>query len=236
MKKILTLVASAFMVCSAGTGFCQVNAKNYIEQVQGNATLFRGPAFLDYKYLFDGTFYIYEPEYSNGELFYNGNYYNNVMLNVNAERDELYVKQGEASIPIVLSKPFVEWFTLGGRRFVNITAENPVGKLGYGYYEAVYNGSDKILKKRIKKFTKRTGDDLSKYDRVYTFYAVDRYYLVKDDKVFPLKSVSGIEKIYKPYKKEIKSFVKQNNIKDKQVYSKEAAFFAVMDFIEKELR
>ena len=73
--------------------------------------------------LHDGTYFLESEEYCEGTVVYNGKLYVDLVLNLNAHLDELYIKMPQYNAGSVLLKAHVESFTLNNRQFINIVNE-----------------------------------------------------------------------------------------------------------------
>ena len=209
---ILPLILFLALCCYAG---------RLLGQGVYDQAIYRGPVALSYPFqVYKGTFYAFDKQFENSSVEYNRKWYRDVKLNLDACRDELCLSMDGGAI-IVLSKELVGRFTFGGRNF--ICTGNDVDGLAPGYYQILYDGEDKVLKKIIKKYNKTDGI-------TQEFYPIIKYYLVKDGYAVQIKNSSIFGKVYKPLKKDLRrvaSSAGRSGIKGENLY------VVLMEFVEK---
>lgn len=166
----------------------------YLENVQGNSLLYRGRIEKHYSFKYKGTYFVYQEEYVAGDVYYNKKLYTGVLLNLNAETDELSVRLTSSHLPVSLDKSLVEHFTLGEKRFVNVRG---------GYYEILVEGDVPLMKKTTKEYRENlvsSGQD-SKIEKVYD--SVLEYYLVKGEEWIRVTGKGTFTKLFRENKKDI---------------------------------
>ena len=230
MKKLfLVLLCGLFL---AHSGFLYSQEKyDYLQAAGLNAAIFRGPEAVKYQFKYQGTPYAYTETFSMGSLVYNGVKYDGVELNLNAHRDELHLKITSSGIVLELDKNIVGDFVIGRRQFVTLVGENAVEGLPQGYYQVLYKGGDMLLKKNIRTFHERlqtSGSGVFRY-----FDQSNKYYLLKDGKVYPVSRNKDFAKVYKEEKKAIKGFIRHNRMKFMEMEEKDPAFVEIMAFADK---
>ena len=112
---------------------------------QQTSTLYRGRGRSPFPYKFNGTYYLDTREFSRGDILYNGKVYQGILLNLDAYGMEVETKSGEKDREVILDPAQVVWFTMGGRRFVNLRY------LGYdsapeGFLEIIKDGASPLLR------------------------------------------------------------------------------------------
>lgn len=230
MKKLFLLL-SILMGAGCFTYVSAQDVEEYIRQAKENAVVFRGPTPIKYPFRFNGSFYAFEDKFVPGELWYNHKYYKNVLLNLNANRDELYIKVYNSATMVVLDKNLVEKFTLGDKTFLNVSAKYPVGNMAPGYYQILYKGKDQLFKKIEKRYYERVG--LTDQNGVFrSFEGYYTYIILKDGIAYPFSQAGAFSKIYKGKKNEIKKFRKVNNMKFIEVGRQDDSFKSIMQFID----
>lgn len=126
--------------------------ERYVDAAGDALILLRGRAAVNYMSAYNGTYFMEYPQFSLGELRYNGKRYHNVFLNVDAVRQDLLVRQAEGIAQVLLTKDCVEWFTMGERRFINL--EKYVPSAPEGYFEVLFDGEYKFYKQMRKSLEK----------------------------------------------------------------------------------
>jgi hypothetical protein len=194
-----------------------------------NAMIFRGSAPVKYgkKSPNDGsTYFAYSSDFAKGDIMYRGKRYYNILLNINAHADELYLKRNGSEIWILVDKNRVDYCFLGDRKFIYAKAPSPSSTLKEGFYEVIYDGRAKIYKK-IKKNYK---EDLSG-ERVKTGYSTwIMYYFYKDEKWYEMRNLSGIARHYKPFRKDIDTIIKEKKLSVRE--KPEEAYREVLNYLE----
>lgn len=167
------------------------------------SNLYRGAAPIEYRFKYTGTYFAYSDNYEKGNVLYNGRIYKNVLLNLNAHNDDLQIKIVKSGLFVTLNKAFVQSFTIGNLKYINVgrvlTNEKFSGGvfdsviegveesfldnlLAPGYYEIIHDGYLKLLKKTKKIYSERINQsasaDKSQVER--TFTGTSTYYLIKD--------------------------------------------------------
>ena len=194
MKKWLVSVFVFSCLCSPLLS--QTKNKEYMKEAGPLSTLYRGKLPVHYPYLFNGTYYLESKQFQEGSVYYNGKLYQQVLVNLDASREELQVKVSDNTSPVVLFLDWVSYFTIGKRLFVNLHY------LGYpdapeGYFELIKDGKEPLLLQTRKVFTTRTGDhngaDIGYDDPEYNsslvnYFSIQHtYYTVNAGKVVKLR-------------------------------------------------
>ena len=113
------------------------------------------------------------------------------------------------SYPIYLNKETVREFAISGHHFKYIDGLTGSGidELVPGYYEEFYTGKTRFLIRRLK-LKKYDNANLSEIysDRIYLF-------ILKEGKYFLITSQKSLFKVLSDHKKELKNFMKNNNIR-----------------------
>ena len=135
VKRLTTLVLALWAF--AGSALAQ-------DPESAFAGIFRGKLPGTYPYKYNGTYYWDRPEFQQGDVFYNGRLYRDISLNIDACEGELQVRPMEKVSAVVVFTDQVAWFTMGGKRFVNLRY------LGWkdapeGFFEVVRDGETPLL-------------------------------------------------------------------------------------------
>lgn len=172
-----------------------------------NTILYRGPIALQLPFRYNGSIYAYEDAFSVGELWYNNKHYKDVLLNLDAYRDELYLKQPGGGQPLVLEKELVDRFTLREKVFIHILKNTEIKNLPAGFYQVLYTGQDTLFKQIRQKYSSRPADVDSR--GVFNFFELNySYVLIKEGRAHPFKSTGYLKKLYKEKNTSIKKFIR----------------------------
>lgn len=189
-----------------------------MKEADSKALLFRGKEAQHYTFrISEGTWFAYSSEYSEGSIYYNGKLYTNIQVNLDSFRDDLCVKAGNGSMPIVINQANVSWFSMGEKRFASISDTDGMEN---GYYEVLSESKagNTIYKKIRKLYDSRVEH--------YNFYAEESFYICKDFKFYHIRNLSDIKKLYK-------SEIGKVDISWEE--TKEGTFIKAFDKFEKEL-
>ncbi len=211
--------------------------KIFFENADGLSNLYRGPAPLAYRFLHTGTFFAYGVEFLQGEVIFNNKLYVDIKLNLNSHLDELYLYVKDSERYVVLNKEFVDFFTLGERRFINIkkTLENEKTSPDPGYYEVLYsNSAVKLLKKTKKIYSERinnysSSSTNSKVERIFS--PEYSYYIIKGKDVKYVKRMRDIISFFGVKRGIVKPFIREKNLDLR--HNKDQSFTEIIKFIHK---
>ena len=181
---------------------------DYQRQAGDLSTLYRGRTQAPYPYRYNGTFYAETREFSRGDLLYNGKFYKDVLLNLDASADELVTRPSAAAAVILLDREQVAWFTMEDQRYVNLRY------LGYteapaAFFAVVKDGAEPILqlRKKILRMEARSTqhmEDLLELDGNYDpevvsfFRKSDSWYTISNGKLKKLSRSALRRKMKEP--------------------------------------
>lgn len=159
---------------------------------QDLSTLYRGRAPLQYPFRYNGTFYLHSRVFSEGSVFYNGKRYDDVLLNIDAYRQEVQAIASLAASPVVLYREQTAWLQINGKLYVNLQY------LGYedspaGFFELVKDGTVPVFLQEKKVYRSTTVNQngesgIGYYDPLYDasipncFVKENLRYAIKDGK------------------------------------------------------
>lgn len=151
---VILLLQLFIFNCAGG----QSLPEEYMQQAGQNAVLYRGPLPQILPFRYNGSIFAFQETFTRCNLWYNHKFYPNVLLNLDAYRDELYIRIPDKLVTLVLEKKAVETFILEEKEFINILPETPYKNLMPGFYQVVYNGKDKLFKKIRQIYSERPGE------------------------------------------------------------------------------
>lgn len=196
MKYLTHILLPSLTLLLPLTLFSQ-NAGDYglfMDASREHSVLYRGTLPMRYGYLMPtdaSTFFAYSMDFEQGEVVFRGKRYKNVLLNLNAHKDELYVKDPVNGLPILVNKNFVTSFTMGTHPFICMNDE---------YYEQLYAGR-LIL---FKKIQKRVHETINSDDKIVRKYLLlERFYLVKNDQWYQVNTKKELKQLFPEHKKVI---------------------------------
>ena len=143
MKRLFFVAALLLLSLSLHS---QTAGEDYRLYASGNSTgmlVLRGRQGMKFPLPHNGTHYWYTPEFISGSLYYNKKEYDGVFLNIDAFNQELVIAEMHTRTNILLVREYVERFTIGDRKYVNLNACG-CPSAPAGYFELVYDGSAKF--------------------------------------------------------------------------------------------
>ena len=185
---------------------------DYYAEAGFDSPLFRGEIVQRYPFPFTGTVYAYSDEFEMGDIEFNGKMYYGLMLNLNCYRGEVHVRVGTTKDCIVLKNSLVGDFNIGKRRYVSLSGEREIKGLDAGYYQVLYDGKDMILKQIRVELYDRAEFPSGNITKV--FVPKVKYWLVKEGQVRQIRKERDLQRVYKPFKRDIKSYMSHHSEKD----------------------
>ncbi|MGC4023425.1 MAG: hypothetical protein QM734_16475 [Cyclobacteriaceae bacterium] len=131
--------------------------KNTISSYLGSigiesSVLYNGSEYLTYNPLNGEHPYLYI-NWKEGSINYDGQLFNNVPLLYDISIDQVITKSFTGA-DFQLVKPFINFFTLGDRKFINLKDSS----IQSGFYEILFDSKIKVYSKHVKKFRETTSD------------------------------------------------------------------------------
>jgi len=152
----------------------------------------------------NSTFYAYSEQFETGSVLFRGREYHHLLLNLNADRDELCVMDPSGGIVTLLNKNYVDSFSMGGgagekggRCFVHIR-EEANGGVSAGYYQVLYSGKVTLYKKIRKSYSEKIGLSVEK-----KYLLSESFYLWKEERWYKIATKGDLKKHFPERKREI---------------------------------
>ncbi len=186
------------------------------QEAAGASILYRGHQAYAYNIHYNGTYWWCDAEYGVGDVMYNGKLYHGLELNVDAARQELLIRNAVGQGGKVLAREFVEWFMLGGRRFVNLQAlSGPQAPAGY--WEVLFDGKTQFLRQVRKTLMKdfnggkrqMIGEDEPYDTRIHDTFVRDVNYCVitETGELVPVRSKKQVRILFPARRREIRRHI-----------------------------
>ena len=182
MKRIVTIFA-ALLLC-AGLG------------AQSPSNLFRGRFPVAPHYKFNGTFFWDTKDYAPADVYYNGKLYTDVMLNIDAYKQELWVVPENAAVQVIPNRDQVAWLRWRDQLYVNLRYQG-YADAPEGFFAVLQDGSAPLLMQVRKPFlastSEQNGRGIGYWDPEYDYSVINYfsreefYYTIREGKVQPLK-------------------------------------------------
>ena len=204
MKRIIFLALVSLL--NLTSLYCQNTYREYAAGVE-DALLYRHAKIAPrYRFNYEGSPYVESDFFIAGDFVYDGVRYEDVLLNLNAEEDLLYLMVSENSRPLVMLTELVSSFTLGSKRYVNLSADGPGGN----FYEILAEGGVTLYKYTQKVHFKTADGD--NHTVRHSFDPKVKYYLYDGTSYKSVSSSRDIIKMFPDRKKEIKAFLKKSGL------------------------
>jgi hypothetical protein len=163
-----------------------------------------------------------------GSVMYDGILYPNVQLLYDIVLEEVVVEHFNKYYKIILPKQRVTHFSLLNHTFQWINTDSlqkPV--LSTGFYENLYEGKVKLLAKRTKIMEESI--DAGRVEK--EFIQINRFFIAKDNKYYPVKNKKSVLKVFDEHKKEIRKYFRSLRINFKE--DREAAIVKMTQHYDK---
>jgi len=189
---------------------------NYTEKLYGSDDiLVNGRAYLPEHYNARGNPFFLSDAWISGTLFIDGKRYDNQKLLYNIEIEKLILEttiQQKNKILLLLNTERIDSFYLGPRCFVN--AERSIAENKFpSFVEQIYDGNFIVITRHQKSF-------VSTYNRSTPngFYSKTQsiHYIIDKGKLKKLPTKKSVLDYFYTHRKEIKTFMRKNNIKYKK--------------------
>ena len=196
--------------------------KIYGYAAQGQAQLYNGTDYADYKSYKDEHPYFISDDWELSTVEYSGEYFENVPILYNISSDKVISEHFYSSNKMQLISELIGSFTFQNRQFVRLTEEpSKASSIKTGFYEVLHNGKTKAYVKRIKVLQEKISSD----EHIVSFDEKNRFFIYKNGGYFEVSSKGSILQVFSDKKQELKHFLKENHIRFKS--SKEKALIAM---------
>jgi hypothetical protein len=202
--------AFLFLLCcipAAGGLMAQDNpADRYLSAVQSRAMIYTGKSPLPYPvHLLGHPFLVF----TEGTLYYDGVAYPRTHLLPDAYRGDLVVLTPDRSTEVILEPQLVDSAVFGGRHLFYLRPDRRTGCPAEGYCFRVYEGETCRALERLSWSLYET----SKNGVVSGRFGVSRkFYILKDDVYYPVRSKNSVLKAVGAYRKELNAYAKERRL------------------------
>ena len=180
----------------------------YSNKIGYQSRLFNGIKYVDYAAGFTGNAYYATNEFQNATLHYDGSDFYNIPVLYDLYREMVVVKYPADTSNMSLVNSKLDQFILGSHIFVRIDADNSPKSLTTGFYELLYGGRSRF----VKKYTKDIQEERSTMGIQHIFNEHTAYYLLKDNVYNPISGKRAMLNLFKDKKKELEEYIKTNKI------------------------
>ncbi|MBO6082769.1 MAG: hypothetical protein J6P46_07085, partial [Bacteroidales bacterium] len=164
--------------------------------------IYRGKHAAQYMYRYNGHPYWEKTDFGQGDVMFNGVLYEDVPLNIDAVRQELVVRWN--AIQVAPEREQVSWFTVDGKRFVNLRYQGIDAE--EGFYEVIYDGPTPVFR-QVKKISRvdvgnHNGRMIGYEDPNYDpdlleyFQYTQNWWMYRDGRMVRLKNRKALQKAF----------------------------------------
>jgi hypothetical protein len=217
-SKLLLVALAMIIICnvrgqSSDTLFVasarQNSLRSYELATVVQSGLFNGTEYVEPRGTRDEHPFFMTDEWQQGDVEYKGQYYKNLPLLYDVTTDRL-VSELFNGQPFVLVNEHLKRFSLGGRKFIRVDRDSISNDLpAQGFYEEVYGGNTQVLVRHSKVKEERIENTTL---QIY-FTAKSKHYILHGGRYERITNKSGVLKVLKDHKTEVRSFIKKEKLK-----------------------
>ncbi len=217
-NEFITIASCLFLALSSLFASAQTTTElKAFENAAGNGSvLFRGKQATTYEHAANGNPYWVSTTFSPGQITYQGNFYDDIFVNIDAVADLALVRKGDNPIAVALRPETVSSIMTEGRLFVGIGDD--MAGLPKGFYEVFGEGPEKVYKhvsKRLMNSSQNVnGDPIGYYDPSYNsnlnnYFGITKTYYFVDSEghVSRFRSKGDLRKKFPERRKEIRKAI-----------------------------
>jgi hypothetical protein len=189
----------------------------YHESIGAQAGIYNGVLYQPPTNIKEGHPYFDSASMLNGSVFYDGVLYSNVPLALDEVEDALITKDHAGRHLIQLIKEKVRYFTINHQQFIKRSA----GSAG-SYYQLLYSGNSKLLKKEEKAVSKRIVND---FDIQWIINARARYFVDTGGRFVEIKTRRALLSLFAQHRSAVKRYMNTTRVnykRDRDEYLKQA--------------
>lgn len=184
---------------------------NYNTAIGQQSHLYNGPEYEFYDPIIKGNAYVFDNKvFTPGSVRYGAAVYSDIPMLYDLNKDLVVVLLYNHFTKFSLLSERVPEFRLLNHHFIRINTDS-TGKaaLATGFYDQLYPGRKiGIIVKRAKSIQTNTGTNA-----VESFFSETKdYYVKKEGNYFSFSGKAGLLDIFKDKKKELRQYIKTNNI------------------------
>ncbi len=196
------------------------------QQIGESSRLYNGFIYKPYDAFIKGNAYLDDvTTFRNGSVIYDGESFDNVLLNYDLNTDQVIASLDGRLYRLLSDR--VTSFDISNRHFIKIT-DNKSG-IKTGFYEQLYSGRSEVLHRQEKLMhTDRNRGELDSYFAPVNDYK--DYYIKRNGRYYKVGDKGSVLDFFSDRKKEIKQFMKANNVQFNGLY--EQALVAIANFYD----
>ena len=185
------------------------HARHIYERVmEGSQHLYNGSEYVPYQPLNEEHPYFLTEEWITGSLKYDGEWFYDVPLLYDIDREVLVASYYYKGIKMQLNNTRIDEFTIGAHRFINVKTHLDSIRPGKGFFELMYDGKTDVFVKRTKKLNRRI-EGLGEFSE---FLESNPVYLMTQGQLVKINAKRDVLKALSQNKKELKVFIRKNGL------------------------
>lgn len=210
-------VLAFFPFCSSAQLVADTNSNSaglakalsyYISAVGINASIYSGSENVEPRYpVNDGFPFFATNEPVSGEVLYDGILYKGVNMWYDIVRNEVVVQHPTMNSRVALNNKKVSYFRIGDHPFVPANREMPgSAEMPDNFYQVLHDGKTTLL----GLYTKKIFEGIQESQHVTNYSKQQsKYFLQKDNKYQPVKSLGGLINILGDKKQELQQHLRE---------------------------
>lgn len=197
------------------------------QELRTQSALYNGSRYMVPEYDREQHPYFSSEDWITGTVYYDGEYFREVPLMYDLYNGALIAEHFPSGHPIQLVDEKVHFFEIHDHHFEKIHNESVGNSLpATDFYDILHSGKTKLVARR-QKLRRQEIEDLS----IDTFYEErNRYFVLKNDVFFPVKTKASLLKILSDRKRELKRFLKDE--KTKAIRSREDVLTSIAAYYD----
>jgi len=199
--------------------------KLYTEYIGGQTRMNNGSEHRDYLSRNDEHPYFGVDDWSFGTMIYDEEFYENVPLFYDLNRDKVITEHSINGAKLELISEKIARFSLAGHTFQRLKRDESK-IITEGFYDLLYDGKTKVFVKREKSLQQRVESN----DIIFNFEQKNRVYVFKDGVYHPVRKKSTLLEVFKDKKPEVRAFLNKSGVKYKR--NRENSITRVAEFYD----
>ncbi len=158
-----------------------------------------------------GQPYFGTDQWVDGNLFYNGMYYENIPLLYDVVNDKLILDHSFGAVKLELISEKLKYFIINGHRFVRLVIINQNSPVSTGFFELLYDGQTKLY----AKWQKKRIEVINARELEVRYEDQNRIYINKGNQFYSVKTKSSVLHVLEDKKVVLKKYIKKSRLKFK---------------------
>lgn len=215
----MRLLLSVFTLFAMGTSHGQLLPDSILHQqslkhaeafynraMEGNFHIYNGAQYTAYQSQKDEHPYFLSDEWAWGNILYDGEWFFNVPLLFDIEKQVLITSYYFKGIKMQLNSSRIDEFTLGNYNFIHLRAADST-KSSHGFYQVLFGNKTLLLAFNEKKYAK----EVSGTQMTYYFNEKQQLFLWYKERLIRADNRANILRSIPEHKKQLKVFLRKAN-------------------------